>query len=318
MRHRTPSSEASKLGGMNANSNVAEASAQDKAGDCIENPRMTSPGVESTNGRDQNAFTLIELLVVIAIIAILAALLLPALSRAKVLAQLTKCASNVRQIGIASAMYVGDFGAYPVHRDIIPVTQTSYTFEFWPDKLTRYLAGANWTNDLYQCPGNPLKTVFSLPQIHESGVSYDMNNYGVSRGPTTSYGVNATAPSTYKGSLTFTNLACKESQLVSPSQMIAYGDAVLLIDPQLFSALGHTAWFAVQELPTFERSRRLMALRHLAFWNIGFADGHNERFKTNVLFGKDKYDPADEEMRRRWNRDHEPHWEEMPHTPGVY
>jgi hypothetical protein len=53
----------------------------------------------------------------------------------------------------------------------------------------------------------------------------------------------------------------------------------------------------------------------LGKWNIAFADGHDERFKSNVLFGKDRYDPADEEMRRRWNRDNQPHWEEMPHRP---
>jgi prepilin-type N-terminal cleavage/methylation domain-containing protein len=234
---------------------------------------------ESRHKSSVIGFTLIELLVVIAIIAILAAMLLPALSRAKAKGERISCLNNLRQIGVLFQLYTDDHQeVFPPHRNSTHPDGDSVAdlYDWWGTTLTGHAGDKAYTNNLFHCPS--LKGTIRTYNVSWHW-SFDVNYVG--------YGYNGwflgyhpyAPPYRFSaaGHIFGNTLSFKRTQVLHPSDCLETGDK----NPIPGGLWGSSLWFpnAYMDPKGVSQSEGIDPVRHLGTGAMTFTDGHSETRK---------------------------------------
>lgn len=202
----------------------------------------------SKNRVPHHSFTLIELLVVIAIIAILAAMLLPALSQAREKGRQATCLSNCKQIMLANIMYAEDFDEHLIPGSRIP--------QAWFSVLAPWLNNTN----VLECPSQLTQT-YTIPTAgFRLGYGWNYTEFGYRpwTPPTRGWGTVL-------------------SQVKRPSEIVLIGDC-----EDLGCRPAHAYW---NFRYIYKRNATHLPRRHSNGGLYGLVDGHAERFHHNLMKG---------------------------------
>ena len=218
------------------------------------------------------AFTLIELLVVIAIIAILAALLLPALAKAKQKANSISCLNNLRQVGIFMQFYTDENqDTFPAHRDNDPANG----IDWWGPMIVNYGGGKS---NLFHCPGikGPKENGGFQWDFNRDKVGYGYNSYFLG-----AYPHPATIDTFSSGGQTYlANVWFKRTNLKRPTDTLMLCDS----DPKSTGFDSYSAWWPKAAIGTFGTDKEGVCIsRHNLRGNVVFTDGHSEPRKDSQI-----------------------------------